>query len=203
VIRRPKVLFGVLLGVVLGFAVLLGVYQQTRARTGDIVTPDPAYEARTEIRPSLVPGADNGLFAVAAIREGAVIGELGGRLVETADPVYAFAYLAALKDCALSKAQPYKYLDSRELGGHVSRINFAPRAINGVATGLQNAQIDQLCQHPYIVFIALRDIEPGEEILTSYGDSYDYDPFMNDAVVQTYFCQEAEIDCSHGFSYDP
>jgi hypothetical protein len=200
--RRRVSRAGGLLAVVTIGLVVLGVYVQVRTAPGPVVVPDPAYEAQTEIRLSLIPGAGNGLFARVPITAGEVVGELGGRLVVDSDPVHGFAYLAALEACALPVAEPYRYLDARQHGGHVSRINFAPHRINGTVTGLQNTELEQLCEHPWVIFTATRDIEAGEELLASYGDEYDYD-FMWRPEVQAYFCERAAIDCSGGFSFDP
>jgi hypothetical protein len=38
----------------------------------------------------------------------------------------------------------------------VSRINFAPSKINGKETDFQSAALAQLCDYPYVVFIALK-----------------------------------------------
>ena len=38
-----------------------------------------------------------------------------------------------------------------------------PSEINGIQTDLQNATIKQICEYPYFIYIAVRDIEPGEE----------------------------------------
>jgi len=56
------------------------------------------------------------------------------------------------------QAHPYVYLDAKDNGANVSRINFAPKKINGVDTNFQNSAIRRLCQPPYFEFYALRDI---------------------------------------------
>lgn len=157
-------------------------------------------DKRTVIKKSLIPGAGNGLFALVAIKKGQVIGELGGRLVEQFPQ--GNHYIAALLDCARKEAVPYKYLDSRDHGAHVSRINFAPSKINGIETHFQNAGIQRLCQHPYVEFIALKDIHPGEEIWSSYGPNYDYDRFMKTTEVRDFFCQRIQTDCRDNYSYE-
>lgn len=167
-----------------------------------VVPVDPVYEVRTAIRPSHVPGAGNGLFALEAIAEGEVIGELGGRLIDDDDPAAGNHYTAALSECAMELVPPYTRLDSLEHGGHVSRINFAPRTVNGVPTHMQSAVIEQRCGPPYVVFVALRDIHPGEEILASYGPDYDYG-FMQRPEVRAYFCEAARVDCSDAFTFEP
>jgi SET domain-containing protein len=175
---------------------------QRDADPSRIVPVDLTYESRTAIRPSEVPGAGNGLFAVRYIAQGEVIGELGGRLIDDDDPAAGNHYTAALSACAMDLVPPYTRLDSVEHGGHVSRINFAPRTINGVPTHLQSAAIEQRCGPPYVVFVALRDIHPGEEILASYGPDYDYG-FMQRPDVRAYFCEAVQVDCSEDFAFEP
>lgn len=163
---------------------------------------DKSYEKKTVIKKSTIPNAGNGLFAAVKIKKGEVIGELGGRLV-TADAMPKDThYLAGIPECAWEKAAPYRYIDSKDYGAHVSRINFAPQKINGIDTHFQNAAIKQLCQHPYFIFMALRDIEPGEEIWSSYGPHYDYERFMRAPAVRNFFCALAKIDCRQKYDYE-
>ena len=58
-----------------------------------------------------------------------------------------------------------------------------------------------MCRRPYIIYMATRDIQPGEEILVGYGGSYDYAPFMSRKEVQKYFCDLISIDCSKRFEF--
>ena len=160
------------------------------------------YDKRTAIRPSTVPGAGNGLFAVALIKKGEVVGELGGRLVTAENYPVGNHYIAAIPECGWAESRPFKYLDSKDFGGHVSRTNFAPSKINGVETHFQNAAIRQLCHHPYFVFIALQDIKPGKEIWASYGPHYDYDRFMYKPQVRDFFCGLLKVDCHKSYSYE-
>ena len=157
-------------------------------------------DKRTAIKKSQIPGAGNGLFALVKIKKGEVIGELGGQLLEKFPE--GNHYVGALLECAQEKAKPYKYLDSKEHGAHVSRINFAPSKIDGVDTHFQNAGIKRLCQPPYFEFVALADIEPGAEILSSYGPNYDYERFMRLPEVRDYFCGLMKTKCSEKYSYD-
>lgn len=163
---------------------------------------DPKYEAQTEIRPSLIPGAGNGLFALVAIKEGEWIGTYGGRLLKKEEYPTGNAYIATIKECAYKAAGPFRYIDGKDTSSHVTRINFAPKKINGVWTKLQNARIRQLCKSPYFIFVATRDIKPGEEIMSSYGPSYNYDRFMGKKDVQQFFCKKAGIDCSSRFDFE-
>lgn len=160
-------------------------------------------DKRTEIRPSAIPGAGNGLYAVVPIEKGQVIGELGGRLVTAEDYPAGNYYLASIPECAWEETHPYKFLDAKEFGAHVSRINFAPKKIKGVETDFQNAAINQLCNYPYVIFVALRDIQAGEEIWASYGPYYSYDKFMYLPEVRDYFCGRLKIDCREEYSFEP
>jgi len=159
-------------------------------------------EKRTVIKPSMIPNAGNGLFAVVRFKKGEVIGELGGRLVHEEEDTSGNHYIAGILECAWEETYPYTRLDAREFGGNVSRINFAPSKINGIETNFQNAEIRRLCIYPYFVFAALRDIEPGEEIWASYGPSYDYDRFMNERDVRGFFCGLLNVNCSEDYRYE-
>jgi SET domain-containing protein len=110
--------------------------------------------------------------------------------------------MATILECAWEETKPYKYLDARHFGANVSRINFAPSKINGIETDFQNAAIERLCTYPYFVFVALRDIEPGTEIWSSYGPNYDYDRFMYAPKVRNFFCALAKIDCREKYTYE-
>jgi hypothetical protein len=162
---------------------------------------DPAFEARTEARPSGIPGAGLGLFAKTRIAKGDVVGHYGGRLKKGVD-IKDSSYVVLLEPCAMTALAPYRYLDGSEHGGQVTRINFAPRMINGVETGFQNAAIDTICEPPYVLFRAIADIPEGAEIFSSYGQKYKYD-FMEYPNVRAWACDTAKIDCSKGFSFEP
>jgi len=155
------------------------------------------------IKPSQIPGAGDGLYAAVAIKEGDVIGMLGGQLRTDEDYPAGNYYLASIPECAWEETKPYKYLDSKHFGAHVSRINFAPLKINGIETSFQNAALRQLCNYPYVIFVALRDLEPGQEIWASYGPYYHYDQFMYEPAVKEFFCNLAKIDCRESYSFEP
>lgn len=177
------------------------VYVNMPPVKGPVLVPSAALEARTSVAMSSVPGAGNGLFAKVKIKKGEVIGELGGQLVDKGDPRKPSGYLAELPACAHQQTKPYRLLDSEQHGGHVSRINFAPRVINGKETNFQNSGIKPICESPWIVFEALRDIEPGEEIFVSYGPRYNYS-FMSDAAIRAHFCGRAGVDCSQNWKWE-
>lgn len=161
-----------------------------------------ALDKRTVIKPSAIPNGGNGLYARVAIKKGEVIGELGGRLLPADKYPQGNHYMAALLECAHKQAHPYVYLDAKDHGANVSRINFAPSKINGIDTNMQNAAIRRLCQPPYFEFVAQRDIAAGEEMFSSYGPNYDYDRFMHKPEVKEFFCRRAKIDCRAKYSFE-
>ena len=183
--------------------VVRGAEEEKPPRLVPVLKIDEDLDKRTVIKPSLIPGAGNGLYAAVAIKQGDVIGMLGGQLRTDEDYPPGNYYLASIPECAWEETKPYKYLDSKYFGAHVSRINFAPKTINGVETGFQNAALRQLCNYPYVIFVALRDIEPGKEIWASYGPYYHYDQFMYEPAVREFFCQQAKIDCRENYSFEP
>lgn len=199
--KKTKHLIVVFIAVVFISTVSALVYTQKFAQEATILRINKDYEKRTVVKKSQIPNAGNGLYAAVRIKKDEVIGELGGRLIGEDDPAHGNHYIASIPECAWEKTHPYKYLDSKEHGGHVSRINFAPGEINGKKTDFQNAGIKQICEHPYFVFVALRDIEPGEEIWSSYGPDYEYDNFMHIAEVRDFFCGRVKIDCHAEYTF--
>ncbi|MBN1534905.1 MAG: SET domain-containing protein-lysine N-methyltransferase [Spirochaetes bacterium] len=168
----------------------------------DILPQYRGAEERTIVKTSNIPGAGKGLFARVRIREGEIVGQYTGKLVADDDYPEDNAWIAFLPECALGQIRPYKYVDGSDKSCHTSYINFAPFSINGVETGMQNCSIRHVCSYPYILIIADRDIEPGEEIYCSYGERYDYDGFMNNRNIQKFFCDRLNLDCSDGFQYE-
>jgi len=173
---------------------------EVSVKAGPLLKINKELEKRTAIKPSRIPGSGNGLFAVVKIKKGEEIGDLGGRLLE--EFPQGNHYVGALMDCALKEAHPYKYLDAKDRGANVSRINFAPSKINGIDTNFQNAAIKRLCKAPYFQFVALQDIEPGAEIWSSYGPNYDYERFMKIPEVRDFFCGLLKTDCREKYSYE-
>jgi SET domain-containing protein len=53
-----------------------------------------------------------------------------------------------------------------------------------------------------VQFVALRDIQPGEEIWSSYGPNYDYERFMKIPEVRDFFCARLKTDCGEKYSYE-
>ena len=64
------------------------------------------HDKRTVIKPSVIPNAGNGLFARVKIKEGEVIGELGGQLVSDENYPEDSFYIAAIPECALGEDPP-------------------------------------------------------------------------------------------------
>ncbi len=187
----------------LSLAVVRADEEEKPPRLVPILKIDEGLDKRTAIEPSLIPGGGNGLYAAVAIEQGDVIGMLGGQLRTDEDYPPGNYYLASIPECAWEETKPYKYLDAKHFGAHVSRINFAPKTINGIETGLQNAGLRQLCNYPYVIFVALRDIAVGTEIWASYGPHYPYDRFMYEPAVREFFCNQAKIDCRENYSFEP
>lgn len=159
-------------------------------------------DRRTLIKPSQIPGAGNGLFAAVPIKKDEIIGELGGQLRTEHDYPPGNHYIVSISECAWQETEPYRYLDSKHFGANVSRINFAPKSLNGIKTGFQNSALVQICTYPYVVFKALRDIAAGEEIWASYGPNYDYS-FMAAREVREFFCDLANIACGEEYMFEP
>ena len=199
--KKRKYLLIVPLTVVFISAISASIYTQRFAQEAAILKINQQYEKKTVIKTSTIPGAGNGLYAAVKINKDEIIGELGGRLVSDDDKSHGNHYIASIPECAWEKTHPYKYIDAKEHGGHVSRINFAPSEINGIATHLQNATIKQICEYPYFIYIAVRDIEPGEEIWSSYGPDYEYNHFMNIPEVRDFFCGLVKLDCRDRFTF--
>ena len=192
--------------VLMAIAITLGWYNgavwaaDAAAKPGPLVNINKELDTHTVIKKSRIPGSGNGLFAVVKIKKGDVIGHLGGRLL--VEFPQCNHYVGALIECAQKEAQPYKYLDSKDQGANVSRINFAPSKINGIDTHFQNAGIRRLCQAPYFEFVALKDIAAGDEIWSSYGPNYDYERFMRIPEVRDFFCGLLKTDCREKYTYE-
>ena len=199
---RSNIFIAIFFALMFGRGTFALFADETPAKLVPVLKVDKEYDTRTVIKPSTIPSAGNGLFAVTVIKKGEIIGQLGGHLVTAEDYPAGNHYLASIPECAWAETHPYKYLDSKDFGGNVSRTNFAPSRINGVETHFQNAAIRQLCEYPYFIFVALQDIEPGTEIWASYGPHYNYDGFMQEPAVRDFFCGLIKIDCQTSYSYE-
>jgi SET domain-containing protein len=175
---------------------------QRSEKSIELLPINRAYDNRTAVKRSTIPNAGDGLFALVKIKKGEVIGELGGQFIGDDNYPDDQFYLAAIPECAWGKTHPYKYLDSKHYGANVSRINFAPSSINGIETGFQNAAIRQLCDPPYFIYVATTDIQPGQEIWSSYGEHYNYEAFMKLPQVRDFFCSRLKIDCRQSYTYE-
>ena len=56
-----------------------------------------------------------------------MIGELGGRLMTLEDSIVSNHYLASIPECAWEQTKPYRYLNSKDFGGNVSRGQISRR----------------------------------------------------------------------------
>jgi hypothetical protein len=108
---------------------LLGAEEQ-QVKLVPVLKINADLDRRTIIKPSKIPGGGNGLFAEVAIKKDEVIGELGGQLRTEEDYPTDNYYMVHILECAWEETHPYRYLDAKHFGAHVSRINFAPRKIN-------------------------------------------------------------------------
>jgi SET domain-containing protein len=199
---RSNVAIALLFALMLGRGTFALFAEEPAVNLVPVLKINKEYDQRTVIKPSMIPNAGNGLFALTPIKKGEIVGELGGRLVTAENYPAGNHYVASIPECAWAETHPYKYLDSKDFGGNVSRTNFAPSRINGIETHFQNAAIRQLCDYPYFVFIALQDIEPGTEIWASYGPRYEYDTFMQEPAVRDFFCGLINVDCHTTYSYE-
>ena len=114
-------------------AVARAAEEEKPPRLVPVLKIDQDLDKRTVIKPQVmrevatgIPGAGDGLYAAVTIKEGDVIGMLGGQLRSDEDYPPGNYYLASIPECAWEETKPYKYLDSKHFGAHVSRINFAP-----------------------------------------------------------------------------
>ena len=130
----------------------LAAAEETPVKLVPVLKINTELDRRTVIKPSRIPGAGNGLFAGVAIKKDEVIGELGGQMRTAEDYPPGNYYMAFIPECAWEETHPYRYLDSKHFGANVSRINFAPKTINGIDTKFQNSVLVQLCSYPYVVF---------------------------------------------------
>jgi hypothetical protein len=194
--RRMRVVLGVTLALALAAPASLGWLFRTRIFLGDASLDHLTFAA-----PSHIPGAGDGLFAAEDLKRGQIFAEMGGQLV-LERRVKHRGYLFTIPACGAKDLWPYDALDGTTSGGHASKANFAPRRINGVDTNFQNAQGLFVCHRPYVAFQATRDIPKGTEIFIGYGAEYDYD-FMQFDSVKAYFCEQAHVDCSAAFTWEP
>jgi hypothetical protein len=120
-----------------------------------------------------LPGAGDGLFTTKPIKKGAVICEYtGDRVVET-NPDYENPYALEIRE------RPPTFIDA-------SKTNEPGegRWVNDPRGPGKNASLDYDEKTKRAMVTALRDIEPGEEILVDYGEEYPWrEPSRKKAVV--------------------
>ena len=116
--------------------------------SGPILLANRGLDERTVIAPSADPGLGQSACSRACrSRQGEVIGELGGQLVEEPDLENPSAYLAGLPDCAFM-------ISCRPIATSTARItaatSAAPTSRRGRSTGkrpnFQNAKIERVCR---------------------------------------------------------
>jgi hypothetical protein len=165
--------------------------------------PRGPHPEMVEIRPSRIPGAGDGLFALVEIRDETYLGFYRGEKLtpeasERLEGTKAGAYLFGIPECAGDEVHDSIAGDMNDF---VSKVNFAPRRINGQPTHLQNVEFREECTEPYIRLYSIRDIAAGEELYADYGPDYDY-AFMEIPAVQNYLLQAAGIEEHAEFSWD-
>jgi hypothetical protein len=171
--------------------------------TAAVIATDIPRPELVEVRPSLIPGAGQGLFAKVDIPIGAYIGDYTGRYItpeetDAEQGTHAGAYIFFIPPCA--KVEEYDAI----LGDpehYISKVNYAPAVINGHKTNLQNAQFDLMCEEPYVRLHAIRPIPADAELYADYGEDYDY-AFMAFPEVQEYLLRAAHIEPREHFTWD-
>ena len=135
---------------------------------------------------SRIPGAGMGVFATKDISKGTEIGEYKGKFIS--DEEYwklvnadEWHYVMGLDECSYKFTNGIKYIDGR-VGNFTTRINFAPEEF-------QNVKFKKVCEKPYVVVIATKDIKKDDEIYVDYGPNYIYD-FMELPEVKNHFNTE-------------
>ncbi len=138
------------------------------------------------LKSSRIPMAGMGVFASKDISKDTVIGEYKGKFLS--DDEYwklvnadEWHYVMGLDECSYKFTNGIKYIDGR-FGNFTTRINFAPEEF-------QNVKFKKVCEKPYVVVIATKDIKKDDEIYVDYGPNYIYD-FMELPEVKKHFESE-------------
>jgi SET domain-containing protein len=186
---------------------LVGCVERAAAPAPFPKVPEPATPAKpqglrteahpdwVEIRPSQIPGAGEGLFALVDIPKDTYIGPYSGRYIAPGkSDVLAGTreglYLFTLPKCAQDDTRD---TIAGDVDDYISKVNYAPEKINGHPTDLQNTYFATACKEPFVRLYAKRKIEAGEELYVDYGPNYDYH-FMNLPDVQAYFMKAAGVE---------
>lgn len=111
------------------------------------------------VRPSRIDG--KGCFATAHFRKGRKIAELTGELVSRVEAARRMRGRRRLHICAINS---YWGVDSKVGGNGTQYVNHSCQP---------NSFIRII--HGHVIFFALRDIRPGEEITLDYVESYHSD----------------------------
>lgn len=141
------------------------------------------YENTLEIRTSNIPNAGKGVFATEPIPEGAVLGHYTGRYITQREHRELsrrnkWHYVMKLLDCAAKHTGGYTRIDGMN-GNVFTRLNYAP-------VEFRNVRFRKICEEPYVLIIAIKNIHAGEELYVDYGPNYTYD-FMKDRKVRDFF----------------
>ncbi len=109
-----------------------------------------------EVRPSKIDG--RGCFAAVAFKKGRKIAEYEGERISRWEAARRLKNKRRIYICGIDS---YWAIDGSRGGNGTQFINHScePNCYSKVI-------------HGHILFFALRDIEPGEEILVDYGESY-------------------------------
>jgi hypothetical protein len=126
------------------------------------IPPVPARAfVKVEIRPSTIPGAGQGLFALERIEAGVTVGEYTGDIVNS---VFKALRLRN-RDYLANTSNPAISIDAlRRPEAMMRYVNHHPREEK------RNVRFrDEGCRKFYET---TRSVDPGEELLTNYGDLY-------------------------------
>lgn len=161
---------------------ILGVLFFTACKTIPKAPPN-RYIATFEVRKSAIPNAGNGVFATQKVPANTDIGGYIGEYIseEKWQELAAsekWHYVIQMPECAYQYVSPNTMIDG--INGNIhTRINYAPAEF-------QNVKYEYFCEEPFVRLVTLREIQPGEELYTDYGDKYTYF-FMDDPAVKKFF----------------
>ena len=121
----------------------------------------------TEIKTSTLPHAGRGVFTTAKLRSNAAIGEYTGMRISTRAALAKKndnAYMFGIRDQADNRIK-WVIDAADEYGSYVKYVNtnLDPDRINILA----------VTQNDRLYYVTKREIEAGEELFVSYGQSYD------------------------------
>jgi SET domain-containing protein len=138
------------------------------------------------IKKSKIPGAGMGVYSTKDISKNSIVGEYKGNFLS--DDEYKklvdadeWHYVMGLNECSYKFTNGIRFIDGRN-GNFTTRINYAPQEF-------QNVKFQKVCEKPFVIVVALRDIKKDEEIYIDYGPDYIYD-FMEFPEVKNYFESE-------------